>query len=249
MARGLPDYKKSSSEYTQALSDIAEGAARLNGINTFNRQGQVLFQDDFSKGLTGWITNNSGSSKIFPSTVYGMQSGISLCYKTLSGISSQLYIQKNFTLVTKGKYGVEFLFYPLYDNVNIPTQTSLKCYYFYEDKYYQYIYTINYASNFLRVYGTLNGVTGWHTVLTFDYPLYKIAAANIYNYCKIVMDFSNYLYNKVTVNDATINISNIKPLCFTSTYNNHLQVAIGHTNNSLNNYLYVTNFILTYDEP
>jgi len=57
MAHGLPDYGVYAPKVTvSALADMAELAARLGSIDTFERKGDVLWLDDFNDGIHKWTT-------------------------------------------------------------------------------------------------------------------------------------------------------------------------------------------------
>lgn len=55
MPRGQPDYGAyAAKEITGSVSDMAELAARLGSIVTFDRRGDVAFLDDYESGIEKW---------------------------------------------------------------------------------------------------------------------------------------------------------------------------------------------------
>jgi len=65
MAHGTPDWGLTAGTITTyQLTDLAELAARLGSIVTFDRRGEVLFLDDFADGLVhwSWETDGAGAS-------------------------------------------------------------------------------------------------------------------------------------------------------------------------------------------
>lgn len=55
MSHGFPDYGVAApKQTTYALSDMAELAARLGSINTFDRRGDIIWFDDFEENINKW---------------------------------------------------------------------------------------------------------------------------------------------------------------------------------------------------
>lgn len=62
MAHGTPDWGHGKQITTYALvDDLAELAARLGSIVVYDRRGDVIVLDDFSKGLEAWNLTTSGT--------------------------------------------------------------------------------------------------------------------------------------------------------------------------------------------
>lgn len=84
MAHGLPDGALSGRSITVFnMSDIGELAARLGSIDTFNREGNVIFLDDFRHTLTAWVVSGSGEeTDVWPVVYPSMRGGIAIMLKT-----------------------------------------------------------------------------------------------------------------------------------------------------------------------
>lgn len=80
MAHGMPDWWGSEpSETTYRMADMAELAARLGSIVTFDRRGNVVFLDDFENGLTAWSASSTGAAaKILPVSYPTMTGGLAI---------------------------------------------------------------------------------------------------------------------------------------------------------------------------
>jgi len=62
MAHGYPDWGLyTPKKTTYLLPDLAELAVRLGSIVTFDRRGDVIFLDDFEKGIQKWVFAGSGT--------------------------------------------------------------------------------------------------------------------------------------------------------------------------------------------
>lgn len=62
MGHGYPPWSGIKRETIHALPvDMAELAARLGSIVTYDRRGQVVFLEDFSRGLGSWVPHTSGT--------------------------------------------------------------------------------------------------------------------------------------------------------------------------------------------
>jgi hypothetical protein len=99
MGHGTPDWKEAApKETTYALTDLAELAARLGSIDTFERGGEVIFLTDFGCGtalVTTWAYGTL--AEVYPIASGGLSHPISLVLKTgneagdASGIDKYLY--------------------------------------------------------------------------------------------------------------------------------------------------------------
>lgn len=63
MTHGTPDWGHTRSATVYPLvNDLGEVAARLGSITTYDRRGNVIWFDDFSKGLAAWIGADAGGT-------------------------------------------------------------------------------------------------------------------------------------------------------------------------------------------
>lgn len=132
MPHGTPDYWGAAPKETvYALADMAELAARLGSINTFDRRGDVLFQEDFSEGLGRWYLEYAADGGIVLSTTYWSSAGYSA--KMTTGVAAEETLadmRHREPYLTPGGIGAEASFRPFgtitnwYMELSIWTGTS-----------------------------------------------------------------------------------------------------------------------------
>jgi hypothetical protein len=114
MGHGTPDWGAASpKETTYALGDMAELAARLGSIDTFERGGEVIFLSDFGDGLAAVETIATGTGgEVYPIVGQGLTKPISLILKTGNGEHDLAGIYKYFHYPVLGGVGTEISFRP-----------------------------------------------------------------------------------------------------------------------------------------
>jgi len=72
MPRSYPDWSNVRREVTYILrEDLAELAARLGSVNVYDRRGNIVWWDDFGRGMGAWFTATSGTgAAVALSTTY-----------------------------------------------------------------------------------------------------------------------------------------------------------------------------------
>ncbi len=109
---GLPDYGMYAAlENMGNLVDYGELAARLGSIVTFNREGNIVFWDDFEKTPLKWDEIATGGTG---SVNYSSETALSggQCVKAVTGgtIYSKAGIGRRFLETSIGQMGMEFAF-------------------------------------------------------------------------------------------------------------------------------------------
>jgi len=112
MPHGAPDWHKYRKDSpTFPLEDLAELAARLGSIVTFDRRGELFWFDDFEHGLQKWYAYGSGtgnSQTISPTILY--HGGYAAKLATGSDTARTANLLRYFPSVITGKWGAEFSF-------------------------------------------------------------------------------------------------------------------------------------------
>lgn len=115
---GLPDYSapkplgQSPAGITYSLSDLAELAARIGSINTFDRRGNVIGLDDFEDPIIKWDSNGTvGAGAAVRHSSLSARSGAQ-CLQLVMGnaIGNFTQILKTFSVSNPSKIGVEWSF-------------------------------------------------------------------------------------------------------------------------------------------
>ena len=110
MPHGHPDWGASAQLSTvYSLQDLAELAARLGSINTFDRRGNVVFLDDFEAGLSRWEVGTYGTGAAAVVSVYRSHSGAYAAKLTTGSDGAQaIEIRRQIPRPVAGKIGLEF---------------------------------------------------------------------------------------------------------------------------------------------
>jgi len=112
MPHGGPDWGTEGPLATvYTLQDMAELAARLGSINTFDRRGNVIFMDDFESGLNKWEKGGIPVGwAVTWESLYARNGGFSAKIVTddSDGAWAQIYRYEPYLIL--GKLGVEFSF-------------------------------------------------------------------------------------------------------------------------------------------
>lgn len=114
MAHGLPDGALSGLGVTVfPMQDLGELAARLGSIVTFNREGNVIFLDDFRHTLTAWKSSGSGAeADVYPVVTPSMRGGMAIMLKTGAAEDEYAEISHILHYPAGGGIGVEVGFVP-----------------------------------------------------------------------------------------------------------------------------------------
>lgn len=112
MAHGHPDWGADAPLATvYSLQDLAELAARLSSIVTFDRRGNVIFLDSFDHGLMGWVASPFGTGAAVEQSAEFCRTG-PFCAKLTGGSTSPhaALLLRSFPYPVLGKLGLEFSF-------------------------------------------------------------------------------------------------------------------------------------------
>lgn len=110
MPRGQPDYGL----YTQTpvasgISDPGEAAARLGGINVYDRRGWTVWMDDFEAPVLRWgVASTAGSPDPLFSQARQWMGVQSVHFATAIGALEYSYMARRFPLLRLGRIGIEF---------------------------------------------------------------------------------------------------------------------------------------------
>ena len=217
MAHGSPDYgPREPKSTTYSSHDLAELAARLGSIVTFDRRGNVVWFDDFEDNINKWTFETPSAPEVCELSTTSARNGAKSCKIVTSADSGSLFeIYRYIPLPTTTKVGFE-LSYNLISNVD----------YFQHDIYLRdgtngYLFRARYnltdtTLQLLKADGTYTNLT-----TTLDLPV----LANLFNTFKLVVDTDTKAYVRLIVNDVEYDISAYSGLSSVSALAPYLSVT------------------------
>lgn len=239
---GAPDwsvYRISSTTYT--VMDLAEHAARLGSIVTFDRRGDVIFLADFSAGLNQFkaIPGGTGAS-VTASPAHYLSPGHSAKLTTGNSIGNITAIANILPPPVVSKIGIEFSFV-LHDDVQY---IHLIVYHYDGVGYYLYQVRIDVQNLKLQIYAHPEG---WVDIRTLP-PL--LSYQSFFYPVKLVFDLMSQTYTRLLFLEEEHDISAYAPASSTSTVAPRLDATLRvSTAVNSNITIYVDNVIITQDEP
>lgn len=240
-AHGAPDdYHLRPLATTYPVGDMAELAARLGSIVTFDRRGDVVLLDDFADGLGRCYTRTSGTgAAVARDTTRYLSAGYSakLTGGSTVGRYAQLVYPIAYPSLSKFGWELSFLidaiintFYMemvLYDGT---TAYNPYLYYDYAAQKWQYRDGNNQMVDLL---------TSWDPLLTRP-PFHTV---------KLVTDLDAGAYVRVIIDSESTDLADIDLYSWSDTELPHLvhQVTLS-SRSGQNDYCYIDNVIITQDE-
>jgi len=242
MPRGQPDYGLyTETPVASGISDPGEAAARLGGINVYDRRGWVVWMDDFESPVLKWHTARSVGGTIPTLHTTRAWMGIQSVRLFTAAVAGEWTgILKYFPLLRLGRLGIEFFVY-LVTTTPGYLELSLEIY-----------DGANRSTAELR----LESFTRTATIVT---PAGNIVVAtNCFNPSplrsfipvKLVVDMDTDLYTRLLIGPEEIDLSAHSLVAGAATTNRLLNLGItlrGDVVDSM--YAAVDNFILTQTEP
>ena len=112
MAHGTPDWDVTAGAVTTyQLTDLGELAARLGSIVTFDRRGDLIWADDFERGLAKWDDFASGAGSSVALSTAAARNGRYSCLLTAgAAVDRYAQIQHFSPFFVLSRMGVEFSF-------------------------------------------------------------------------------------------------------------------------------------------
>jgi len=228
-------------EVVFGLSDLAEAVARLNSIVTHNREGNVVFLEDFEHGLSRWMVGAYGTGSEVLISAQACRSGGFSC-KLVGGLDGarQAEIFRKCPYPALSRYGFEISFL-----LEAHTeQLSWKLVHHDGVREYQFHCRYNVGDrdltiqiedgNFVTVDTDLN--------LPFQYASFHTA--------KVIGDFNTHKYVRLVVNNVEYDLSEYSAYPWPNPDGPHARITVflkseaGH-----NGFSYIDDLVLTYNEP
>ena len=206
MARGLPDAGNVVKDHSvYGLSDMAELAARLGSPVTFDRYGDILFLEDFERGLNAWTLDRDGvlsSVELSPDWVY--QGRLSCLVNSGTGALPRAGITKMLPPVTEQKVGIQATF--SIDTENNSLHLNLK--YQADDNYH--LFALQYDAPTGRLFYADSG--GAYTPFATPGRLYD--GADNAHHMKLIVDLETRKYVRCYVDNQVFDMGSYSPYSF-----------------------------------
>lgn len=199
MPRDYPDWGVTPGAVAvYSLQDMAELAARLGSIDTFDRRGDVIFADGFENGLAQWYTSVIGTSgAVSASALRARSGGFSAKLITGTEVYGLAEIDRYFPYPALSRMGNE---------ISFVVAGSVEQYEFglaVNDGTHQLLALIRYDSQnkTLEYYGSDEA----YHVFASDVNLF--AYSYLFHTCKVVGDFANSKYVRLILDSTEYDLS------------------------------------------
>ena len=239
---GLPDYGMYAAlEHLGSMVDYGELAARLGSIVTFNREGNIIFWDDFEKTPLKWnITAPQPGRSIHHSQETALSGGQCVRLQTPDDVQDAVGIRRDFLPLISGNLGVEisfkiveravdfYLFLIIHTGVSVCT-FELKINLLNSDMYFKD-----------------NGAT-WEIVAS---GLKLSNADHLFHTLKIVLNTDNMKPLRVLLNRTEYSLAAFNVACSPNAGNKGILCKFAIYDHGIErSNLFLDNFILTQNEP
>ena len=248
MPHGYPDGGHDINQSTVKLVDMAELAKRNGCISTFDRSGNVLFED-------------KGNNHLYPYTIHSLNQG--LVYRSLSGyfvsgsaINLIIYnggtypctIYLNMPASIKGSFGIE---YTVMQNKYISTIShyfDVSFTFYRSHKYVTSTLRFDYLNDTVKLKTYPSGVETWVDLWTTELPPYRVID-NVRPYnVKFVGNIDGAYLSHVIINGKYIDLSSYVLGSGSSSYGDSANVSFFNTASDVSWWNLLGDIIITDNE-
>jgi hypothetical protein len=220
---------------------MAELAARLGSIVTFDRRGDVVWMDDFESGLRCWTVGGDGTGNTVDLSMGPARSGL-LSARMVSGSNPGGYAQLQATITAPSfsPVGVEISFSLPFAIDYAIFRASI----YSGSQRWQYALKYDYTNDLLQY---ANDAGGWTTI---GVGLNLLVSSKVWHTIKLVCDIGIGNYVRAFCDSAGYSLAGIAPSVVASTIAPRIEVLVllyGRTGS--NDAAYIDNVIITQNEP
>lgn len=223
------------------LDDMAELAARLGALHTYDRRGEVVYQTDFSTGLQSWGTHTSGTgAAVALDPTEFLTGGYSIKLTGGSDGSRYAYIGQTLAYGLDVPHGLEVAWQAAAD------VGSMQWFHSWYDGTTRWVYgaKVSPALTSLYVY-----TTGAVWTLVSDAIRISVSGSE-FHHCKLVFNPLSQAYVRVLYNDREFDVSDQEPASEASAAGKFLEVtAWTYSAPGDNSVIRVDSVIVTQNEP
>lgn len=242
MAHGQPDFGMYAATSTVAsMADMAELAARLGSIVTFDRRGNVIWLEDFEHDIGKWETGGLGTGmEVVISSEKARNGQFSAKLVGGSTLGGGAQIKRWSAFPVLGAMGLE---------VSFAIDSDLNVLYI-----YFYAFDGDDAIQGKLLYDHVN------KKLQYEYPVatWNNIATNLkleveyytFNTIKIVVDFKSQVWKRVILNEVEYPLPDVPLIVFGSGITPQFRIEIDNANVAgTNGTVYIDDVIVTQNEP
>lgn len=242
MAHGTPDWAEGAPKKTvYGAIDLAELAARLGSVVTFDRRGDVVWFDDFEQGIGKWIPSHVvAAGEFLIENGVGRNGMFCIKVRAAANATAFTYAQHDGVYHVEGPLGLEF---------SMAT----------DDGSYimEVLWNLRGRSAGLRAglryqlaAGKLwyyNSAGGW-TLLDDDLWLYP--GTRLFHPMKLVVDSLTRKYKRLIIEQHTYDLENIAAFPRAASTQTWMEIMLGDVGQAaLHQYIWYDDVILTQNEP
>ncbi len=194
MAHGTRDYGVGAPASTiYIVQDLAELAARIGSVDTFDRRGNIIWVTNFDDGIHGWLKEANQELSTLSWSAESARTG-SFCMKVIMALPRTSWVKASYRLpiLVFSKAGAEFCFDCQFGMTRFRIRHQLND----GKRIHEAGVEWNAAEGTMNYYGT-DGY--WH-VLEPPYPLKR--EAHLYHTAKLVIDPATGKYVRFILDNA-----------------------------------------------
>lgn len=242
MPHGTPDWGLVGPiSIMYGLDDLAEHAARLRAVPSWDRKGHVVFSDSFREGTGAWYSQVSSADGVLcPFTERALSPPF--CVKMVNGSGGATYARLAHYLgyAYRGRCGLEF-------NVAYgPDIEYIKCGLFSALPTGRQLFYVRYIP------ATGDLAHGWDGGVWTPFANTAILAGNVWEWrnVKLVADFSTGFFDKLVLLGTVYDMSAIPCVTLAAFVPYNWEVFIENESTTADQYdLFLDDVIVTIDEP
>lgn len=220
----------------------AELAARLGALTTWDRRGNIIWYDTFENNINNWNLSYTGGGATDLSTARNRSGAHSMYLDVGTDVNDRnncdYYIP--FRELSKLGFEVSFCAESVIDDIN-----SILFWIYWYDGVNVHKGEIKWFNNGLRYRNDIGGTTAFGTVGNVR------TTTKLFHQIKIVIDPTDYTYERVLFDNKEFNITNIPLQASADASIPAIQFGFYIQNSTLNNHtdMYIDNVIITQNEP
>lgn len=242
MPRGAPDYSNvRAPSPLSRLDDMGELAARLGSPVTHDRKGRIIFVDSFEYGMASWQVSAPGDSTVVVSPDNKRSKAFSVKMTAVSGNGlGGAQISRAFPYPYLNKQGLEFSVMFLTEPRYLIWSLSRR------DGTEEHQFQCMYMPTEKEVVVTIPG--GSSVAVIEDIELF--VGSGLFHTIKMVADFENNVYQRLIINETSLELTDYEPYTFDYDSTAHTNVIITlYSDDGETDTVFIDDVILTQGEP